>query len=64
MKLKREITSKINFVLDQLLPPILRDSKLFMFPIFKLALKDGMDTFLSFKEKALSLTKEEYSEIY
>ena len=28
MNLSRDVTNKIHFVLDQLLPPIIRDSKL------------------------------------
>ena len=62
--LNRNFTNKIRFILDQLLPPIVRDSKILMRFLIKLLYKDATDDFMSFKEKAPFLTDEEYKHIY
>lgn len=63
--MKREITNKIRFVLDEFVPPILRDSRWFMWPFFiaaygRLSVAEIMD----FKSKAYQMTDDEYSAFY
>ena len=62
--LNRNLTNKIRFVLDQLLPPILRDSKTLMRILIGILYKDAALDFMNFKEKAPFLTDEEYKAIY
>jgi len=64
MKLSREITNIIRFILDNLVPPIVRDSKLFMWLPFKLLFKDKSNLFFSFKEKINNLNTSQIAEIY
>jgi len=60
----RGVTSKINFVFDQLLPPILRDSKWFMGIWFAIVFKEKKNLFMNFKQNAFSVTDAEFAQIY
>jgi len=60
---KRETTNKIRFILEELLPPILHDSRLMVF-IYKLAWGDLIDDLAHFRKNAPFLTDEEYRDIY
>lgn len=62
--LKREFTSKINLILDNIIPPILRDSKLFMGSLFWILFKDKRYYFMSFKDKAIFMNQEQYNNYY
>jgi ubiquinone/menaquinone biosynthesis C-methylase UbiE len=64
MAISRDVTNKINWILDNLLPPIMRDSKLVMYPLFKLLFKDKAHLFVEFKEKAPFMSKDEYKKYY
>jgi ubiquinone/menaquinone biosynthesis C-methylase UbiE len=64
MKLTRQTALKIHFILDQLLPPILRDARWFMSIPMRLLYKDRTHVFLTFKEKAWSMTEEEFAQAY
>lgn len=50
--------------MDELLPPIIRDSKWFMFIPLKLVLKNNASFFMNFKETAWQLSAKEYQEKY
>jgi SAM-dependent methyltransferase len=50
--LSRDITPKVHFLLDQCLPPLLRDSRWFMYIPFRLFYGDKARIFLDFKERA------------
>lgn len=63
--MKREWTNKIRFVLDELVPPIMRDSKWFMWPFFVMAYGTfSVSKYMSFKSCAYSMTDEEYAKFY
>lgn len=65
MRLTRNITTKIHFILDQLLLPILRDSKLFMYLPFRIMYgKKYAKVFFDFKERAPIMSEEEFSKVY
>jgi hypothetical protein len=64
MKLSRNISLKIHYILDQLLPPVIRDSKLFMSIPMKLLYKDKASIFMGFKPGAYRMTREEYRRAY
>ncbi|MFH2231646.1 MAG: class I SAM-dependent methyltransferase [Patescibacteria group bacterium] len=64
MKLSRETALKIHYILDQLLPPVLRDSKWFMQMPLKMLYKDKAEIFFNFKKKAHLLTEEEFAQAY
>jgi len=64
MKLSREITLKIHFLLDQCIPPILRDQKWFMWLPFKLLFGNKANAFLDFKQHAPFLSPSELINYY
>lgn len=63
--MKRELTNKIRFILDELVPPLIRDSKWFMWPFFVAAYgKFNVTDFMNFKSRAYKMTTEEYAQFY
>jgi len=51
-------------VLDQLVPPIIRDSRWFMYLPMRLAFGRSAETFMSFKEKAFGMTPQQFGDVY
>lgn len=64
MKLSRDLALKVHFILDQLIPPIIRDSKWFMYILFRLLYKEKMRTFFTFKKDAMSMNIKTFSQTY
>lgn len=62
--LSRNITTKIAFVLDELVPPILRDSKWFMWLPFRALFGAKSEHFFRFKKYAFDLSPEEFKQSY
>lgn len=63
--MKREITTKIRYVLDEFVPPLIRDSRWFMWPFFVLAYGTlSVARFMDFKSRAYEMTDEEYTDFY
>jgi ubiquinone/menaquinone biosynthesis C-methylase UbiE len=64
MKLSRKTASKIRLLLDEYLPPALRDSRWFVrFPL-RLVFGDKAHVFLDFKQRALTMSDEEFAAVY
>ncbi len=49
MKVNRNFSVFVQYILDEWVPPRIRDSKWFMKPAMKVVLKDGADEFMTFK---------------
>jgi SAM-dependent methyltransferase len=64
MKLKRRWTQMFGFFLDELLPPILRDQRWFMWPLQRLLFGDKTRQFMDFKDEAPHLAPKAIREIY
>jgi ubiquinone/menaquinone biosynthesis C-methylase UbiE len=63
--MKRELTNKIRFVLDELIPPIIRDNRWFMWPFYVLAYgKLSVNDLMDFKSRVYSMTDSEYAKFY
>jgi ubiquinone/menaquinone biosynthesis C-methylase UbiE len=63
--MKRETTTRIRYVMDELVPPAVRDSRWFMWPFFVLAYGTfSVRNFMEFKSRAYSMTEEEYRHFY
>jgi SAM-dependent methyltransferase len=62
LKLPRKLTLVAQFILDECLPPIIRDSRGFCQLIFFLMFGKQAYLFLDFKSKAPMLTDEEFAE--
>lgn len=61
--MNRETTNRIRFVIEEILPPALRDSQLFR-RAAKLAWGEHVDHLARFRERAPFLTSEEYADLY
>lgn len=61
--MNRELTNKIRYVLEELLPPALHDTWL-MRMLYRLKFGSLLDDLAEFRKRAPFLTKEEYRDIY
>lgn len=64
MKVSRKFSVRVQFILDQLVPPILRDSRWFMYLPMRLVLKDSAHEFMNFKEWVFKESDEAYGALY
>lgn len=62
--MNRNFTLMVHFLLDQCLPPVLRDSRWFMGPLFRLALGPKAHHYLTFKERLPQLSEQEIQAYY
>lgn len=63
--MNRRVTNMIRFVMDELLPPFVRDSKVFMYPFYYFAYSGrNIKEVMQFKSKVHSYTAEEYAFFY
>lgn len=63
--MKREYTNAVRWVLDELVPPVLRDSKWFMYPFFWAAYHGkNVDFYMHFKDHVVDLSDEEFARAY
>ncbi len=64
MQVSRKLSIVLNFVINELLPPALRDSRWVMGVLFKLAFGERADIFLNFRERAPFMSELEYERCY
>lgn len=64
MTLPRELTSAIVWLLDNLLPPLLRDSRWVMAPLLRLGLGPKAAHFERFRDNAANLSPDERTRFY
>jgi len=64
MRASRDIARFFNFVLDELVPPVLRDSRVLMSPFFRVVFGKNSKTFMDFSLKGSKVTKQEFSKTY
>jgi len=64
MNISRKLSNVIRFVLDELIPPFIRDSKWFMLLPFKVLFGSKSNYFFEFKEKLHQMNTEDIAEIY
>lgn len=64
MKIPRSFAIKVQYVLDQLVPPIVRDSKWFMYLPMKFVLKDVSNDFMEFKNWIFKRSDQEFGALY
>lgn len=64
IKLSRDFTEKIRFIIDQCVPPIIRDLRWFMILPLRFVFKSKANIFLDFKQKANQLSRKQFEDIY
>lgn len=62
--MNRQITNKINFFLDNLVPPIIRESKFFMGLAMRIAIGPKYKSYMEFKEQLPFLSENEINGYY
>lgn len=62
--MKREITYLIRFFLDELLPPIIRDNRFFIKPLFLIAYGKAYKENMDFKSKVYKMRPDELNDHY
>lgn len=63
--MNRSVTNVIRFVMDELIPPFIRDSKVFMYPFYYFAYRGrNIAEVMDFKKNVFSYTPEEYEAFY
>ncbi|MDD3173338.1 MAG: class I SAM-dependent methyltransferase [Herbinix sp.] len=62
--MKRNLTNKINWCLDELLPPVLRDNKFTMSILFRFALGKKYHYYMEFKEAIPELDEKKINAYY
>jgi SAM-dependent methyltransferase len=63
--LNRRVTNLIRFILDELLPPIVRDNKYFMYPLCWIWFKGkNVKKIMEFKSRFHQLSEEEFADYY
>lgn len=61
--MKRETTNRIRFLMEEVVPPIVRDSAAFR-SLMRIAWGSHIDDLARFRERAAFLSDEEYAELY
>ena len=64
MKVAREISNSINWLLDNLLPPVIRDSKFLMTPLMRVVLGPKYRYYLNFKQRLPFMSDAEIESYY
>ncbi len=64
MAVNRVVEKVVKFILDECLPPVLRDNKYFMSLLLKIVFRDKAHHFIDFKNKVMFMSKEDIQSIY
>lgn len=64
LRISRDTALRVSYLLDEVLPPCVRDSRLVMGPMMRLLFRDQAPEFMAFKDRAFSLTAEEFGAVY
>jgi SAM-dependent methyltransferase len=64
MPLSRETSLRIRNLLDEGLPPVVRDSRLLMWPLLRLALGRHAKDFMEFKAHGFEMSPEQFADFY
>lgn len=63
--MNRNITNIIRFIMDECLPPIVRDNKIFMYPFYLFAYRGkNIKQVMNFKSNVYNFTEKEYDIFY
>lgn len=63
--MNRDITNVIRYFMDEWLPPVIRDNKYFMYPLFHYAFNGkNIKTMMDFKSLVHTMSDEEYEKVY
>jgi len=61
---KRSLSNKIRYLMDDWLPPVIRDARWFMVPLLRIWFKNDVGNVVAFKERAYQISEDEFYKIY
>jgi ubiquinone/menaquinone biosynthesis C-methylase UbiE len=64
IKVSRKTSLRAQRLLDDFIPPVIRDSRLLMGILLRLVFGRHAKTFMSFKDRAHAMTEDEYASVY
>lgn len=64
MKISREANLALNWILNEAVPPFIRDRKWFGWLITKILYKDKAHIYMSFHDRVYDMTPEEFQQVY
>ena len=65
LKMKRELTNKLRYIMDCWLPPAIRDNKFFMYPVFYYWFKGkNIGRMMNYKREVFLMNEDEYASMY
>lgn len=64
MKMSREVNLALNFILNELIPPYIRDRKWFGWIITKALYGDKASEYMNFHSRAYAMTEDEFRAVY
>ncbi len=64
MRISRDTALMIHHIMDQWLPPVVRDSRLIMHPLFKMLFGIHAGAFMDFKDKSMEMNSDEIRRVY
>lgn len=64
MKVPRNLSIFVQYILDEWIPPIIRDSRIFMYLPMKFVLKDATHDFMNFKNWVFEGSDKDFSNLY
>ncbi len=64
MKVPRELSVSVQYILDQWVPPRIRDAKWFMYLPMRFVLKDAAPDFMNFKNWVFQKSDKEFGKLY
>lgn len=62
--ISRNFTNKLNYILDDIVPPFIRDSKLFMRFLYSFTAGEKYSYYMKFKEKVPNMADEQVDQYY
>ncbi len=63
--MNRRFTNMVRFILDECIPPLIRDTRWFMYPFYWIGYRGkNLETAIHFKQRVSSMSKKEYSDFY
>jgi ubiquinone/menaquinone biosynthesis C-methylase UbiE len=64
MRVSRNLSIAVQYVLDQWIPPVMRDSRWFMYLPLKLVLKETTPDFMTFKNWVFTASEDQFGDLY
>jgi ubiquinone/menaquinone biosynthesis C-methylase UbiE len=64
MKVPRRFSVSVQYILDEIVPPIIRDSRWFMYLPMRFVLKDTAQDFMNFKNEVFGYSAKQFGDLY